>query len=147
MDSDSLFDRIRKLNIERESHFYSLFSPKHPLQSISQEKWHPYTDVYETKDDLVVKMELAGVKKEDLSVRLYQNRLMIKGRRKDFPPGEKRIYYQMEINYSEFERSIILPESLGKVDVKAEYKDGFLILTLSKDPGRTRDKTLQVEVL
>ena len=147
MDSDSLFDRIKKLNMEMESHFYSLFSPKHPLQSISQEKWHPYTDVYETKDALVIKMELAGVKKEDLSVRLYQDRLMIRGMRKDFPPGEKRIYYQMEINYSEFERAIILPESLGKVDVKAEYKDGFLMITLSKDPDRVREKTLQVGVL
>lgn len=136
MRSDSLFDQIKKLNSEMERHFFRLFSPEHPLRSLPEEKWQPYTDIYETKNALVIKMELAGVRKEDFSVDFCQDRLIIRGGRKDFTRGEKRIYYQMEINYSEFERIIILPNSVREVDVKAEYKDGFLTITISKDPAR-----------
>lgn len=146
MHSDSLFDRIRKINLEMESHFYRLFSPKHPLQSLPEEKWQPYTDVYETADALTIKMELAGVKREDLSVNLHRDRLIIKGVRRDFPPREKRVYYQMEINYSEFERVIILPDTVREVAIMAEYKDGFLTITVSKNPAQVIEKGLQIEV-
>ena len=146
MHSDSLLDQIKKINLEMEHHFYRLFSPKHPLQSLHQDKWQPYTDVYETKDEVVIKMELAGVKKEDLSVNLYKNRLIIKGARKDFSHGEKRIYHQVEINYNEFERAIMLPETVKEEAIKAEYKDGFLSVTISKDPVQAVKKILKIEV-
>ncbi|MFH2013203.1 MAG: Hsp20/alpha crystallin family protein [Pseudomonadota bacterium] len=146
MNPDSLLDKIRKINIEMEHHFYRLFSPKNPLQSLSQEKWRPYTDVYETKDELVIKMELAGVKKEDLSVNLYENRLTIRGARRDLTHGETRIYHQVEINYDEFERSILLPETVEGDAIKAEYKDGFLRIIISKESVQTIKKTLEIEV-
>ncbi|MEW6614481.1 MAG: Hsp20/alpha crystallin family protein [Thermodesulfobacteriota bacterium] len=146
MHSDSLLDQIRKINLEMEHHFYRLFSPKHPLQSLSQEKWQPYTDVYETKDAVVIKMELAGVKKEDLSVNLYEKRLTIRGVRRDSAHGEERIYHQVEINYSEFERAIMLPETVKQEAIKAEYKDGFLSINISKEHVQTVEKILEIEV-
>jgi len=146
MQSDDLLDQVRKINLEMERRFYRLFSPKHPLQSSPGERWQPYTDVYETQDAVVVKMELAGVKREDLSVNLNQKRLTIRGIRRDFPPGEKRTYHQVEINYSEFERVIILPRSLRKEAIGAEYKDGFLAITISKEPIQAKGETLEIEV-
>lgn len=146
MHSDSLLDQIRKINLEMEHHFYRLFSPKHHFQSLPEERWQPYTDVYETKDAVVIKMELAGVKREDLSVKLYDNRLTIRGDRKDSVHGEKRIYHQVEINYSEFERAIILPETVREQAIKAEYKDGFLSITILKEPAQAVDKTLEIKV-
>jgi len=146
MKSDNLFDQIRKINLEMEQHFYRLFSPKHPFQSLPEEKWQPYTDVYETGDAVVVKMELAGVKRKDLSVNLFDNRLTIKGSRKDPLPGEKRVYHQVEINYSSFERAIILPETVGEESVKADYKDGFLTITISKESSRIIEKVLEIKV-
>ncbi|MBI4620294.1 MAG: Hsp20/alpha crystallin family protein [Desulfobacterales bacterium] len=146
MHSNSLLDQIRKINLEMEHHFYRLFSPNHPLQSLPEERWRPYTDVYETKDAVVIKMELAGVKKEDLSVKLYDNRLTIRGDRKDSAHVEKRIYHQVEINYSEFERAIILPETVREQAIKAEYKDGFLSITILKEPAHAVDKTLEIKV-
>ena len=146
MHSNNLLDQIRKINLEMEHHFYRLFSPKHHFQSLPEERWQPYTDVYETKDAVVIKMELAGVKKEDLSVKLYDNRLTIRGDRKDSAHGEKRIYHQVEINYSEFERAIILPETVREQAIKAEYKDGFLSITILKEPAQAVDKALEIKV-
>lgn len=146
MHSNNLLDQIRKINLEMELHFYRLFSPKHPFQSLPEEKWQPYTDVYETKDTVVIKMELAGVKREDLSVKLYENRLTIRGDRRDSTHGEKRIYHQVEINHSEFERAIILPEAVREEAIKVEYKDGFLSITVLKEPVHAVEKVLKIEV-
>ncbi|VUT26734.1 MAG: Hsp20/alpha crystallin family protein [Candidatus Methanolliviera sp. GoM_oil] len=146
MHSNNLFDEIKKINSEMESQFYRLFSPKHPLQSLPEEKWQPYTDVFETKDALMIKMELAGVKKEDLSVGFFHGRLIIRGVRRDLPSGDKRIYYQMEINYSEFERVVILPEAVKEADIRAEYKDGFLTITVLKDPVQIIEEGMEIKV-
>ena len=146
MDYDNLFDHIRNINMEMERHFYRLFSPQHPLQSLPEEKWQPYTDVYETEDSFVIKLELAGVKKEDLSVNLWQNRLTIRGVRRDSPPNEKRIYHQVEINYNEFERVVILPETMKEDAIKAQFNDGFLVITISKEQTHIEEKALEIEV-
>jgi HSP20 family protein len=79
-------------------------------------------------------------------VNLCENRLTIKGVRKDSAHGEKRIYHQVEINYSEFERAIILPETVRQEAIKAEYKDGFLGITISKEHVQTVEKILEIEV-
>jgi len=134
MNSDSLIDHLRKVNLEMERHFYRHFSPKNPLQSLPEGMWQPYTDVYETKAALVVKMELAGVKREDISINLYPGRLKIKGVRRDSPLEEKRVYHQVEINYMEFERVVILPETVRHEAIRAEYKDGFLTVIIVREP-------------
>jgi HSP20 family protein len=146
MEYDNLFDHIRNINLEMERHFYRLFSPKNPLQSLPEEKWQPFTDVYETGDTFVIKLELAGTKKEDLSVNIWQNRLAIRGIRRDSPPNEKRIYHQVEINYSEFERAVILPETMKEDAIKAEFNDGFLVITIPKEQTHVEEKTLEIEV-
>jgi HSP20 family protein len=146
MEYDNVFDHIRNINLEMERHFYRLFSPKNPLQSLPEEKWQPFTDVYETEDTFVIKLELAGTKKEDLSVNIWQNRLAIRGIRRDSPPNEKRIYHQVEINYSEFERAVILPETMKEDAIKAEFNDGFLVITIPKEQTHVEEKTLEIEV-
>ena len=146
MHSDSLLDQIRKMNIEMENYFYRLMSPKHPLRTSSEEKWQPYTDVYETKDALVIKIELAGVERKNIFVNLHEGRLLVRGIRRDPSPNEKRIYHQVEINYREFERVIVLPETVRLDAVKAEYKDGFLTIVVAKEPSQMTKRILEVKV-
>ena len=146
MRSDSLLDQIRKMNLEMESYFYRLMSPKHPLRTASEEKWQPYMDVYETKDALVIKIELAGVERKDISINLYEGRLTVRGIRRDPSPREKRIYHQVEINYREFERVVVLPETVSHEAIKAEYKDGFLTITVAKENVQVTQSILEIKV-
>lgn len=92
--------------------------------------WHPPTDVYETQKSIVVKMEIAGIKDEDLEVMLQENILVVSGSRSD--SSERRAYHQMEIPYGKFSVGIDLPVLIDVENTQAEYKDGFLMIHLPK---------------
>jgi HSP20 family protein len=92
--------------------------------------WNPPTDVYETEENVVVKMEIAGMRDEDLEVALQENVLMISGSRSD--ASERRAYHQMEIPYGKFAIAIDLPALVKMEGAAAEYRDGFLTIHLPK---------------
>jgi len=92
--------------------------------------WKPLTNVYETENSLVVKMEIAGMSEEDLDVAVQGNILIVNGTRVD--SSERRAYHQMEIPFGKFEISINLPLVVDVERATAEYKDGFLTITLPK---------------
>jgi HSP20 family protein len=92
--------------------------------------WSPPTDFYETVEALVIRVEIAGMREEDFEVILENDTLFISGSRPDLP--ERRAYHQMEIRFGKFTTAVGLP---GPVDVdkaRAEYKDGFLTVTIPK---------------
>lgn len=93
--------------------------------------WHPPTDVYETEDSLVVKMEIAGMRDEDLEVAVQGSLLMVSGSRSD--SLERKAYYQMEIPFGRFSVSIELPVPVNTDHASAEYKDGFLTIQFPKE--------------
>ena len=98
------------------------------------------TDIYETEGEVVIKIELAGVPKEEISIGMDGNRLLVRGVRKDesksYAPQKKKNYLQMEINYGEFERAFLLPEGLDPQSVRAEYSLGFLRVIVKRRPPR-----------
>ena len=92
--------------------------------------WSPPTDEYETENAYVVRVEIAGMNEDDFEVSIENNTLLIAGVRPDAP--ERRAYHQMEIRFGKFATALGLP---GPVDIDhaiAEYKDGFLTVTLPK---------------
>jgi HSP20 family protein len=98
----------------------------------SQSAWTPNTDVYETPDTLVVKLEIAGIEKEDIEITLNDRLLLVRGYRKD-PCRQKRCSFrQMEIDYGYFERRIVVPRSVDGARVRAQFKGGFLHIELPK---------------
>lgn len=92
--------------------------------------WRPPTDVYETKDSVVVRVEVAGMREEDFSISLSGKDLVIRGNRPDIT--ERRAYQQMEIIFGEFMSEVELPCDVDAEQVKAEYKIGFLRLEMPK---------------
>ena len=92
--------------------------------------WTPPTDVYETEENLVVKMEVAGMREEDFEVSVEDQVLILRGTRPD--RNERRAYYQMEIRFGKFEISIGLPAGIDLDKAIAEYKDGFLTVIFPK---------------
>jgi HSP20 family protein len=92
--------------------------------------WSPPTDVYETENSFVVRVEVAGMREEDFDITFENNYLTISGSRPDFP--ERRAYQQMEIRFGKFETVVGLS---GPVDLdasRADYKEGFLTVTMPK---------------
>jgi HSP20 family protein len=92
--------------------------------------WSPPTDVYETEESCVVKVEVAGMRDEDFEVAFENNILLIRGHRPD--RSERRAYHQMEIRFGRFEIAIELPVVVDIEKAQAEYKDGFLVIDLPR---------------
>lgn len=130
-EAEDLFEEMRKLHLQAERHFFHLFAPS-KVQPSTEGKWQPLADLYETDEAWVIKLELAGVQKEDFSVTLNDGILKVVGIRRDEFEGRWRTYHQAEINYNEFERSFSLPEGTDEGDIKAIYKDGLLTITIKK---------------
>ncbi len=90
--------------------------------------WRPPTDVYETEDTLIVRVEVAGMKQADFTISLVERSLTIHGIRQDI--SERRAYHQMEIAFGEFHTEVELPYLVIPDKVEATYRDGFLRITL-----------------
>ncbi len=94
--------------------------------SILIPNWVPNTDVYVTEGSLVVKVELAGMRKEDLELTVEGNRLKISGQRPDGCRAPKCTFLVMEINYGAFESIIEVPAGYDLSQAEASYQNGFL---------------------
>lgn len=92
--------------------------------------WSPPTDIYETEQGYVVKVEIAGMGEDDFEVIIEDNMLMISGNRPD--AAERRAYHQMEIQFGKFEITVALPAPVDVENASAVYKDGFLKIQLPK---------------
>jgi HSP20 family protein len=96
--------------------------------------WRPPTDVYETADAVVVKLEVAGMSEEDFDIAFVDGNLLIRGIRHD--PTEKLGYHQMEISYGEFRVEVYLPVPILPDRIAATYQNGFLLVSLPKEHRR-----------
>ncbi|OGO04263.1 MAG: hypothetical protein A2Y73_00500 [Chloroflexi bacterium RBG_13_56_8] len=92
--------------------------------------WRPPTDVYETDDHVVIKVEIAGMNEEDFDISYIDRRLIIGGHRKD--PTGKLIYQNMEIHHGDFRTEVRIGWALNESDIEAVYEQGFLYVMLPK---------------
>jgi HSP20 family protein len=105
--------------------------------------WTPLCDIYETKKEVVLKMELPGLKKEDVKVSIENDVLQIFGERKFEEEIKKENFHRIELNYGDFLRRFTLPTYVDPAKISAEFKDGLLMIVL---PKREEAKTKLVEV-
>lgn len=124
----------------------NVFSGARPLFSLSDKIWNPPTDVYEGEDALFVKMEIAGVKEENLQISVENNLLIIRGGRMENHPAPKQNYHLMEIHYGKFERVFRLPGGLHSRDIVAEYRQGFLCIRIPKRADARADIKVEIDV-
>ncbi len=105
------------------------------LSPSAEPAWVPNTDVYVTDAGLVVKVELAGMKKEHLELHVEGNRLKVCGHRPDGCRAPKCKFLVMEINYGSFESVIELPTGYDLSQAKAAYQNGFLRVDVPRQAG------------
>jgi len=95
-------------------------------QGSAKAHWVPNTDVYVTDSGLVVKVELAGMRSDNLEITVEGHRLRISGNRPDGCRAPKASFLVMEINYGPFESVLDLPPIYDLSQAKAAYLNGFL---------------------
>ena len=94
--------------------------------------WYPSTDIYDTADDFVLKMDLPGVSKEEINIEFQDNVLTVKGERKNEVNEEKDCFCNMERGNGKFYRAFRFPENVDGSKINATMKDGILELRIAK---------------
>jgi HSP20 family protein len=129
--------------------FEDPFTPFRPFlpteETLPLSAWTPPCDIYETEKELVLKMELPDMKKEDVHVTIENNVLSLRGERNLEEKVERENYHRIERNYGEFFRSFTLPNFVEGNKIVAEFKDGMLTVTLPKTI-EARPKEIEVKV-
>jgi len=100
--------------------------------------FRPAADFFETSQGLVLRLDVAGVAKEDLSLTLAGQELVIKGRRRPPTPEGITRFLHVEIGFGAFERSFQLPIPIDPQGVRAKYVDGILEVHLPRQKPQTR---------
>lgn len=94
--------------------------------------WRPPTDIYETPDEIIIVIELAGVSEDDVTVTLFSDLLVVEGTRAQPPLAHMNACHQLGIKYGEFMSETVLHATVDPEQVKVEYKNGLLKITLVK---------------
>ncbi len=138
------FGRLNDLRDEIERLFEA------PLAELARSSqllsgWTPALDVFEDKDNVVVKAELPGMKREDIGLSLHNGCLSISGERKSERKCEDGEVCRSERAFGRFQRTITLPTPVATEKVTAQYKDGILTVTLPKTE-EAKPKHIEVTV-
>jgi HSP20 family protein len=106
--------------------------------------WYPAVDILNEKNNVVLNIELPGLKKEDISVKIEDRVLTIEGERKFENEEKKDEFFRKERLYGRFKRSFTLSDDVLIDDVNADFTDGVLKLTLKKD--NTKEELKQITI-
>ncbi|MCC6956988.1 MAG: Hsp20/alpha crystallin family protein [Anaerolineales bacterium] len=123
-------ESYNKNDPERYSDTDAFEPTSHHWRLLMHSPWRPPTDVFETEDSIMVRVEAAGMREDNFSVELNGRELLIRGVRQDL--SERRAFHQMEIRFGEFMLSIELPYFIDSNRVEALYDNGFLVISLPK---------------
>lgn len=118
--------------------------PLLPDKLLSTKAW-PRVDITEEKERFIIKADLPGMKKEDISLSLEGDTLTISGERKDvFKKEENNCCYSERV-YGAFSRTFTLPDNVSREKIDAQYRDGVLELSLTK-VGEPKKKATTIEI-
>lgn len=92
--------------------------------------WQPSADIHRTRDGWLLKLDLAGVQIEDVTISIRGRRVVVSGVRRDSFLEEGSSYYSMEISYNRFERSVEMPANLETARVIVAARDGLLLVRM-----------------
>lgn len=112
----------------------SVFDTHRALMRPANPSFEPPTDVYETEQEVIVRLEIAGLDttQVDLVISERGRLLSVRGVRGDPAAGQRRKYYHMEIECGAFARRVRLPVAVDDAGAVARYEDGFLVIVLPK---------------
>lgn len=107
--------------------------PEEIFNFLSQPVWKPAADVYRLRSGWLIKVELAGVRMEDVRVQVAGRQVRIGGRRRDLLIQRDWTQYSMELSYNQFERRIELPCELDRASLSLEFREGILLIRIDME--------------
>lgn len=125
-----IFDEIKRFEREMDLLLSNFMSTKKGMPYSSG--WRPPVNIFEKEDSLIVMVEAAGVKPDNIKVVLDNNILTISGKREDPFAGDSRNFYTMEISFGTFERRISLPYKIDTDRALVKNKEGFIQIILPR---------------
>ncbi len=105
-----------------------------PRFTLSRQRWRPQIDIYETREEIVILAEIAGVPREEINLEIGPRTVKISGAREGGPREEDARYRLAEIPCGHFERNLTLPVPIDMETVRAVCRDGILEIRLAKRP-------------
>ncbi|MBW2249802.1 MAG: Hsp20/alpha crystallin family protein [Deltaproteobacteria bacterium] len=112
---------------------------------ISMSAWKPTVDIYETDEAIILKAELPGIKKEDVSVEIKDNVITLRGERVEDKEIKEGSYFRKERCFGTFSRAFNLQHRVQPDKIKAKFKDGILEIEIPK-PEEEKPKQITVNV-
>jgi HSP20 family protein len=114
-------------------------------ESLAMGNFIPAVDIYEDTHQVVLNLEVPGIKQEDLDVRVENQTLTVKGERKFQASEKEENFHRIERRYGSFTRSFTLPQTVDLASPKASYEAGVLTITLPKKEA-AKPKQVKVEI-
>jgi HSP20 family protein len=136
-DIMALQDRINRMFEDSISRSRAIDEP------VAAGEWSPQVDIYETGEVIVIKAEVPGIDKKDITIAIKDNSISIKGERKVEKTIKEENYHRVERSYGAFHRMFALPTNIEKDKVKAEVVDGVLEILL---PKTEESKPVQIKL-
>jgi len=130
--NNNLLKEIDIVQKKAEEMIREFFGDDRPKGSIGYMSWTPSVDIYETDTDIIILAELAGVRREDVSVTLDRNTVCIAGKRHISDDKCRIRQHQMEISFGPFKRIFRISVPIKCEEVEASFQDGFLTVRMPK---------------
>ncbi|NIQ04643.1 MAG: Hsp20/alpha crystallin family protein [Candidatus Korarchaeota archaeon] len=142
-DPWKLAERIRK---EVERSLEEAFKGVPTSYEGTEGALRPYSDVIDTPEAIIVKIDAPGFKKEDFNVSLSEEMLEISAEREERKEAEEETFVRRERRYGKLKRKMSLPAKVKADEAKAEYKKGVLTIRLPKKEPEKKKKKVTVTV-
>ena len=130
---------------EDMNRLFSDFWGRGTRRSLSDGLWAPLVDLEETKDEVVVKAEIPGMRKEDIKLQVSGDTLAITGERKQESETKDKTFHRIERSYGKFQRVIGLPAEVQGGKARASYENGVLVIHLPKTE-ESKPKEIAIDV-
>jgi len=117
-------------------------------QSILQRSatWRPLADIRESTEMMTIKIELAGMREEDIEVTLYEDALVVSGERQDDPERSENLYYhEAQIRYGPFRVEVLILSPIDREGIQARYENGFLWVDLPKKLPESKSERVRIQ--
>lgn len=148
------FNPVRDLlNVEREfNRLFKTFDERFGIRRVDDQEngyenavWAPLTDIYEDKDNYIINADLPGLKKDDVKISYADGQLEISGERVQEKETKDAKWHRVERSFGKYFRSFSLPKEIKQDNIKAEFKDGQLTITIPK-AEEVRPKEIEIKV-
>jgi HSP20 family protein len=115
----------------------------HSEEPAATTTWSPAVDIFETEGEIVVKAELPGMDRKDITLNLEKNVLSLRGERRFEKETKDENYHRIERSYGGFSRAFSIPATVEEENIRADYKDGVLKIIL---PKKEQAKPKQIRI-